>query len=163
MGMMHSSSGKHGFCLHWRPTPYQFKRDDLIRVLKLEDRIRASPAVQKAYSAPLTGNAYLHHIRDVTLEAQRQAILEAGVLKEDEELEDALIALHNHRVEHVDDEEIRMLSVYGRVDQCWAGRMQRDKDACNATLHRLDGSALELRDLWSGSSLPTLVIASSLS
>ena len=163
MGMMHSTSGKHGYSLHWRETPYEFTKENLITVLKLEDSIRASPAVQKAYSQRLHGNAYLRHIRDVTLSAQRQAILEADILQEGDRLEDALTALHNHRVTHVNDEELRTLSVYGRYDQCWAGTIQANDTAYNARIHNLDGSELQLEEIWSGGRIPTLVIASSLS
>lgn len=163
MGMMHSSSGKHGHAFHWEKTPYQFQREDLVKVLKLEDKIRASPAVQRAYSERLLGNAYLKHIRDVTLDAQRRAIRESGILKEGDRIEDVLVALHNHRVDFSNDDELRMLSVYGRYDRCWKGAIKENKMAYNAKLCDLNGYAMELRDLWSASAVPTLVIASSLS
>jgi len=163
MGMTHSSSGKHGYRLHHRPTTYSFTREDLIKVLRLEDNIRASEEVQQAYSKDLAGNAYLEHIRDVTLTAQRRALRESRVLEKEEDLEQVLIALHNHRWTFKDDKEVMGLSVYGRYDVCWNGSLALWQEACDAPLHDLEGNAKTLKSLWKGKDIPTLVIASSLS
>lgn len=126
---------KAGFDLRFTPTEYVIPRETLILVLRREDELRFSPEYQARYSE----SERLEHIRDVTVELQKQALREHGL---DEE--HGLVVLQNARFEfkvsvgwlgcfrvqfrartagHAsqDDPEMDKLTVYFRLDTCRRG------------------------------------------
>ena len=113
-------------------------------VLRREDELRFSEEVQQEYSKKCGANELMCHIRDVTLALQRRALRECGV--EECDVENALVALHNHRIDYQGDEELLKLSVYGRHDICMRGELRSGVEMPDAKLHRLDGTETSLRE-----------------
>jgi hypothetical protein len=109
MGMFHSTSGKLAYNLFCSPGVDIFPREKLREVLIKEDQLRHAKSIQELYSKQFaTGNEYLHHIRDVTIELQKQALRDCGF--PEETLSIALPSFQCHRAHYQDDEELLKVS-----------------------------------------------------
>mmetsp|Transcript_10887 Transcript_10887/g.34685 ORF Transcript_10887/g.34685 Transcript_10887/m.34685 type:complete len:156 (+) Transcript_10887:14-481(+) len=149
MGMYHSTSGKEGFDLRFTPTEYEIPRETLISVLKREDELRFSAQVQERYSA----SDALEHIRDVTVELQKQALREHGI---DED--HGLVVLQNARFQYKDDPEFNGLTVYFRLDTSRRGFLMPGMVAPDAELYTLDGDKTSLSSFFAREPSKPLVI-----
>jgi len=141
--MCQMSSGKWGYRLYHQPTTYKFpSRKLLSAVLKRENVLRFSEAVQKQYSAWLPFYKYLPYIERVTTTLQRKALSDCGVVAKD--LDQALIALRNVRFDYKDDEKLLSLSVYGRYDTSREGLAIGTSIPTNIPLRTLKGKRTTL-------------------
>lgn len=123
--------------------PFELSREKLMEILRREDELRMSSETQRLYSTKLPGNDYMAHIRDVTIDLQKRAILDCGV--PEEEVEYALEILHSHRYYYNDDPEVLQLSVYGRYDKCFDNtKVARLMTSTDIPLHTLEGNTVTL-------------------
>jgi len=143
--MFHSTSGKRGYSLNCIASCPVFPREKLREVLIKEDELRNSERIQNLYSREFaTGNEFLCHVRDVTLELQREALLQCGVSEEN--LDAQLSSFQCHRAHYANDEEILKLSVYGRHDKTSEGDFSNGANL-DVELYELDGKIVSLRSL----------------
>ena len=164
--MFHSTSGKWGSRYYASDCVTPFPRELLKKVLLRENELRFSQEVQAQYSVRMdNGNDYLYHIRDVTIQLQKQALIDIGV--PENEIDFALKSLQSHRSHYSMDPEILSLSVYGRYDISQPSlrpTQYSPADQCmNVPLTYLNGKKTTVGQLISTGKKRTLVVASSLS
>jgi hypothetical protein len=140
MGMTHSTSGKRGYNIHYKPTTYQFSRELILKVLAREDTLRLSdPSYQLLYTS--CGDD-TDKISFVTKQLQVQALLDSGVDKN--EVDEALVALRNMRHDYRYDEEVLQAAIYHRADHCYGGSLMNGSPVSDVTLYDLEGNEMSL-------------------
>jgi hypothetical protein len=143
MGMFHSTSGKSGWNYYQSVgTPrlekrwFELQKAKIKRLLIAEDELRLSDFYQKRYSEKDT----LQHLRDVTVEIQKEACKKAGMEYDWWAIE----TLRAAREAYLDDPEMNQLTVYQRHDTSRRGDLRVGHVAPDAALLDLAGQETTL-------------------
>ena len=161
--MLHSTSGKHGFSNHRLRNQFVIEKEQMKRILEEEERLRFSPEYQQA----VTEDDSLENIKEQTYRIQYQALKKGGVAEND--LDDALVVLHNARWDYRDDPEMNRITVYMREDVSKRGDLQDSQQIVDVPLVDLKGNKINLlellhsKEVFPDPKLPFVVLAGSAS
>lgn len=190
MGMFHSTSGKFGFEPHVVLSRARLSRDELLRIMTEEDKLRASKETQEAYSQALRtynwNGVKLHRTgrndgsQALTLNRKMDSILEELALITTNLQEHAielyipsdkirqtgmgeyLKALRNARFEYRNDDEMNNLTVYQRYDKSKRGELGVGMSPPNILLNNTMGDSIDLLSLQNDGK-PLVLICGSIS
>jgi len=162
MGMYHSTSGKYGFQPHWKPSFLTIPKWQLKKIMMREEELRMSEEIQQKY----TDSDNLEHLRNVTINLQRRALLENGIIED--QMEEALNVLHNARFMYQHDPDMNNITIYQRKDRSREGNVEMGLPIKeDITVYDLESKQVNLhqyvKDLVANDPLPVIIFAGSVS